>query len=64
MKLKLKGKEQFLRRSNILKMYPPKFMAKFIKDFYNELRKMNKTYELESFVLNHLSIEQLEELKR
>ena len=46
MKLKLKGKEQFLKRSKILRMYPPKFMAKFIREFYNEIRKVSKTYEI------------------
>ena len=63
MKLNLKWKEDFLRRRSILRMYPPKFMAAFIKDFFDELRKINKTYEIESSILNALSIEQLEELR-
>ena len=45
-------------------MYSPKFMAKFIKDFYNEIRKVSKTYEIEPFILNPLSMEQLEELRK
>ena len=64
MKLKLKGKEQFLRRSRILRMYSPTFMVKFIKEFYNEIRKMSKSYELEPFILDPLSVDQLEELRK
>ena len=34
MKMKLNNKDHFLSRSKILRTYPPAFIAKFIKSFY------------------------------
>ena len=56
---KLENKENFLRRKKIIRTYSPKFISSFIKQYYEEIKKMNKTYQIPSFILNYLSIEQL-----
>lgn len=43
MKLKTTGKEQFLNMS-YLKEFPEKFTVGFIKQFYEEQLKLNKSY--------------------
>lgn len=43
MKLKTANKEQFLNRS-YLKEFPDKFAVEFVKSFYEEQLKVNKSY--------------------
>ena len=63
MKMKLNNKEHFLSRSRILRTYPPAFIAKFIRSFYDEIKALNKTYEFPAGLIHSLSIRQLEALK-
>lgn len=62
LKLKTVNKERFLTM-NILKELPDKFAVEFVKTFYEETLKNNKSYQIPTHILYNLSKTQFMHLK-